>query len=143
MNPFTRKYSSYGYNGFTGGKTVLDAEDDAAAVNWGGSWRMPTLTECKELVNNCTKTWTTLNGVYGRKFTSKKSGYTEKWIFLPAAGHRYGASLYYAGSDGNYWSSSPYTDDPDFAYSVLFTFSFVLWQDDLRSNGLSVRPVCD
>ena len=37
-----------------GGKTVLDPEDDAAHVNWGGSWRMPTKAEWQELLDNCT-----------------------------------------------------------------------------------------
>ena len=32
-------------------KTVLDLEDDAAHVNWGGSWRMPTYEELKEVAD--------------------------------------------------------------------------------------------
>ena len=136
--------SNYGYNGFVDNKTVLDPEDDAAAVNWGGKWRMPTLTECQELVNNCTITWTTLNGVYGRKFTSNKSGYTDKWIFLPAAGRRDGTSLYSAGSNGGYWSSSLYTGYPDSAYLVYFYSGYVGWGNYYgRYVGLSVRPVCE
>ncbi len=135
--------SSYGYNRFTDGKTVLDAEDDAAAVNWGGKWRMPTLTECQELLDNCTKTWTTLNEVYGRKFTSNKSGYTDKWIFLPAAGYRDGTSLLNAGFYGIYWSSSLYTDSPYDAYYVYFDSYFVGWGSSSRGDGRSVRPVSE
>lgn len=37
--------ASYGDNGFTDNKTTLEPEDDAAHVNWGGSWRMPTDAE--------------------------------------------------------------------------------------------------
>ena len=33
-------------------KTVLDPEDDAAHVNMGGNWRMPTFEEYKELLLN-------------------------------------------------------------------------------------------
>ena len=40
-------------------------------------------------------------------------------VFLPAAGFRSGTSVYYAGSRGYYWSSSPgFTND---AYRVYFT----------------------
>ena len=132
-----------GYNGFTDNKSVLDPEDDAAAVALGGSWRMPTLSECQELLDNCTKTWTTLNGVYGRKFTSNKTGYTDKWIFLPAAGYRDGASLNDAGADGGCWSSSLYTDNPYFAYCVYLFSANVYWYSDYRYFGQSVRPVTE
>ncbi|MBQ7269665.1 MAG: leucine-rich repeat protein [Bacteroidales bacterium] len=135
--------SSLGYNGFTDNKTVLDPEDDAAAVNWGGSWRMPTKAEQGELRNDCTWEWTSLNGVYGRKVTSKKSGYTDKWIFLPAAGYRDGTSLLDAGSYGCYWSSPLDTDNSYYAYRVSFRSDNVYWYYDYRFYGRSVRPVCD
>ena len=96
-NTFT-KYNS------KGGKTVLDLEDDAAHVNWGGSWRMPTYAEWQELCDNCTWTWTTQNGINGFKVTSKKAGYTDKFIFLPAAGERNDSGLGGVGSYGGYWS---------------------------------------
>ena len=51
--------ANYGDNGFTDNKTTLDPEDDAAHVNWGGGWRMPTAAEVDELIDNCTWTWTT------------------------------------------------------------------------------------
>ncbi len=136
--------SSYGYNGFTDNKTVLDPEDDAAAVNWGGSWRMPTYDELNELMTQCTWTWTTLNGVYGRKVTSNKEGYTDKWIFLPAAGSRSGSSLYYAGSCGFYWSSSLDSGYPDLAYHVCFDSGGVKdYYYRGRDCGRSVRPISE
>ena len=61
--------SNFGDNGFADNKTVLASEDDAAAANWGGKWRMPTAAEQDELRNNCTWTWTTQNGVNGYKVT--------------------------------------------------------------------------
>ena len=134
--------SSYGYNGFTDNKTVLDPEDDAAHVNWGGSWRMPTDAEWTELRNNCTWTWTTQNGVNGYRVTSNKTGYTDKSIFLPAAGYRNDASLYTVGTRGLYWSSSLSTDSPYGAWSVDFYSSSVCRYDYVdRSSGFSVRPV--
>ena len=51
----TYKFTSDGGSTFIkysgGEKLVLDAEDDAAAANWGGEWRMPTLAEIKELLS--------------------------------------------------------------------------------------------
>ena len=37
--------SDYGYNGYTDNLTTLLPEDDAATVNWGDGWRMPTKEE--------------------------------------------------------------------------------------------------
>ena len=136
--------SSYGYNGFTDNKYTLDPEDDAAAVNWGGSWRMPTKAEQDELRSECTWTWTTLNGVKGMKVTSNKEGYTNKWIFLPAAGDRGGTSLFNAGSYGFSWSSSLHTYYPFYAYNVYFNSDIVDWGNYYgRCGGQSVRPVSE
>ena len=136
--------SSHGYNGFTDSKTVLDPADDAASVNWGGSWRMPTSDDWAELRNtgNCTWTWTTLNGVNGYKVVSKKSGYAGNWIFLPAAGYRNDPDLYGVGSHGLYWSSSLLTSFPYDAYYLYFYSSGVVWSELNRDYGHSVRPVC-
>ena len=82
------KYCTKSSYGTVDNKTQLELSDDAARANWGGSWRMPTDAEMTELREQCTWTWTTQNGVYGYKVTSKKSGYTNKSIFLPAAGYR-------------------------------------------------------
>ena len=130
--------SYYGYNGFTDNKTTLELSDDAANYNWGGSWRMPTFEEQEELRNNCSWEWTTQNGVYGRKVT----GPNGNSIFLPAAGYRYGSSLYNAGSRGYYWSSSLYTDYPDDAWDVSFDSSSAYRNNNNRYYGFSVRPVC-
>lgn len=135
--------SSYCYNGFTDNKTVLDPEDDAAAVNWGGSWRMPTLDECQELLDNCTKIWTTLKGVKGWIFISNKEGYTNNGIFLPAAGYWGDASTPTVGSYGSYWSSSIYMDYPGSAYCMYFKSSAEDLIRDYRFRGRSVRPVCE
>ena len=131
--------SSYGNNGFTDSKTVLDPEDDAAAVNWGGAWRMPTDEEWDELIDECRWTWTTENGVYGRKVT----GPNGNSIFLPAAGYMREGTLSYAGSYGYYWSSSLYIDYPNCAYGVGFNSDYVDWgYYGYRYHGQSVRPVC-
>ena len=71
------------HNPYIDMKTRLDPEDDAAHVNWGGDWRMPTKEECRELFEKCKWTETTVNGVRGYKITSKVPGYKSNSIFLP------------------------------------------------------------
>ena len=134
------KYNNNSRYGTVDNKTVLDAEDDAAAVNWGGAWRMPTDAEMTELRGQCTWTWTTQNGVKGYRVTSNKNGNS---IFLPAAGYRFDSSLGGAGSLCYYWSSSLYAYDTSYACCLYFTSSDVAWSSSLRRcYGLSVRPVC-
>ncbi len=139
------KYCTSSSYGTVDNKTVLDLSDDAAHVNWGGSWRMPTKAEFEELLNssNCTWTWTTMNGVSGYKVVSKKSGYAGNWIFLPAAGCRYGTSLSGVGSYGNYWSSSLDESISDRARNLYFYSGGSLTYYDYRDYGQSVRPVCE
>lgn len=136
------KYCTSSSHGTVDNKTILDLSDDAAYVNWGSSWRMPTKAEYDELINTSYTTWiwTTQNGVKGYKVTSKINGNS---IFLPAAGYREDSSLYVAGSYGFYWSSSLNTYDSYYAYYLSFDSSGVRSTSygGYRSYGLSVRPV--
>ena len=137
------KYCTDSEDGTVDNKTTLELTDDAARVNWGGKWRMPTKAEYDELINrsNCTWTRTTQNGVKGYKVISKKNGNS---IFLPGAGYRYDDSLRYAGSYGYYWSSSLGTSGSNYACSVYFDSSYVDWDSyGYRCNGRSVRAVCE
>lgn len=132
--------SSSNQTKYTGndGKTELDLEDDAAYVNWGSSWRMPSRAQQVELREQCNWTWTTLNGVNGYMVTSKTNGNS---IFLPAVGWCYKTRLGEQASwVGIYWSRSLYRK-PSIAYSLYFSKSDVAWGDDDRCDGLSVRPV--
>ena len=127
----------YGYNGFVDNKRELDPEDDAAYVNWGENWRMPTLEQQQELINNCTWTWTTQNGVNGRLVT----GPNGNTLFLPASGGLYGSSLYYAGSIGHYWSRALRSSGPYIAYGVGLESGEVYWDGYYRNDGFTVRAV--
>lgn len=133
------KYNTNSSYGTVDNKTQLELSDDAAHVNWGGAWRMPTDAEMTELRENCTWTWTTQNGVNGYKVTSKTNGNS---IFLPAAGYRDYSDLSNAGSYGDYWSSSLFTDGPYDAWNVYFYSSNVYGGYVNRYYGFSVRPVC-
>ena len=120
-------------------KTVLDKEDDAATVNMGGSWRMPTAEEQQELIDKCTWTWTTLNDVKGYNV----EGPNGNSIFLPAAGYRSG-SVFGAGMYGDYCLSSLSTNNSSYAYSLCFSSGNVVCGKGYeRLYGQSVRGVCE
>jgi len=132
--------TSYLATGFSGDtKTVLDLSDDAAYINWGGSWRMPTQAEFQELLDNTTKTWTTESGVQGYKFA--KTSDASVYIFLPAAGYRYDTSVGFQGEFGDYWSSSLSGDGPNYAW-YLNVYSGAAYVGSLsRCLGYTVRAV--
>ena len=141
MTPDVTKYCNFslsGYNGFVDNKIVLDTEDDAAAVNWGGDWRIPTDAELSELREKCTWVWTVQNGVNGYKVV----GLNGNSIFLPAAGYIMNERFEDLGKSARYWSSSLELDGGAVgAYSVNFSSNSVLQSTVLRSCGHSVRPV--
>ena len=120
--------------------TVLPSDHDAATANWGNCWRMPTKEEYEELYNNTTVTWTQQNGVNGRLFTAANGNS----LFLPAAGYRWDGELDDAGDWGLYWSSSPYTDDPNYpgnAWDFCFNSAYCSMSFSSRYLGFPVRPV--
>jgi hypothetical protein len=123
-------------------KTELDPEDDAAYVNWGPSWRMPTHEQQQELVEQCTWTWTTRNGVYGQQGT----GPNGNTIFLPAAGWHtnwnLNDSLLYEGSYCCCWSRTLYPLVSEYAYNLnFFSGCYYLNYNSARDVGFSVRAV--
>ncbi len=132
-------YSNYGWTKYNPGdkKKTLEASDDAATANWGGSWRMPTQKEQQELLNECTWTWTMHRGVTGCEVKGKNG----KSIFLPATGHYYSTDHRDVGVSGFYWSSSLSNDDKGAAYSLKFTPGTHVKNQNGRHFGLSVRPV--
>ena len=132
------KYCVSSGNGIVDNKTVLDLEDDAAHVNWGGTWRMPTIDEMKELVEKCSWKGTIQNGANGYKVT----GPSGNSIFLPAAGCREIDYFNYVGSHGSYWSSSLFSDHNSLACFVYFLSQGTYCSEDIRYFGKSVRAVC-
>jgi len=119
----------------------LVAAHDAATAHLGAQWRMPTDAEISALINNCTTTWITTNGVPGRLVTGK-GAYADRSIFLPAAGLGLDSNLYFPGSGGNYWSSTPNSVTFDYAWGLSFNSSNIGRGNSFdRSGGRSVRPV--
>ncbi len=126
-------------------KVGLGAADDAVTANWGSAWRMPTFEEIQELLNeeHCTWTWvarTNSKGepINGYEVKSKANGNS---IFLPAAGYRYGSSLFDACCGGYYWASSLYLSYPYGAYCLAFGPEERNWDWYGRGIGHPVRAV--
>lgn len=130
---FLTKYST------TDRRSELAPVDDAAHVTLGGGWRMPTVDEFEELINNCTWEWTMQDGVNGYKVTSKKTGNS---IFLPITGFRYYAETQFRSIMGVYWTSSLYTGNPNKAWCLEFNFSDIkVHYGNLSSNRFSGRCI--
>ncbi len=155
----TRTTSSYGtsfydYYGSTSIPSNISGTDyDVARKKWGGSWRIPTFSEFKELKENCSFEWTTRSGHKGALFT----GPNGNTIFLPAAGgigpmYSNPSQVMYDEEKGNYWSATlAYRDNGNMAKYVYFNSSGVtLYSTFLGStqenyinafNGMQIRPV--
>ena len=133
-------YSGCGYNGFTDGKTELDPEDDAATVNWGPSWRMPSDEQIGELIGYCSWQRTKRNDVTGWLGT----GPNGNTIFLPSAGYRWRGSVTQGTTGGTYWSRTLCTRYPKFSYDacvLFFNLSNVMFSEKYRRTGFTVRAV--
>ena len=123
-------------------KGILVKEYDAASQIMGGDWRMPTQTECQELLDYTNHEWVENfngSGANGRKFISKTD--ESKYIFIPAAGCCGYGSVYSVGRYGRVWSSSldPFYDD--YALELGFNSGSYDIYDYYRSYGFSVRGV--
>ena len=126
-----------------------DTRDPCRMVD-DGKWRTPTQAELQALVD-AGNVWG--DGAYKMNNGTKKSGRyfgtttvplevdQDKYVFLPAAGHRDGTSWSVVGSDGYYWSSTP---DGSNAYTLYFRSGGLYPKDYYdRSRGFSVRCVRD
>ena len=120
-------------------KIKLLPRDDAAFVYWGGKWRMPTLEEQQELVDNCIWKWTTLKGVAGYKIIGSNGNF----IFLPATGLVDKNILYNEGVGGFYWSSSLYLKHSSQAHFMGFDSLNNDCGYFYRYYGWSIRAVCE
>ena len=131
------KYCTNSSYGTVDNKTQLDKEDDAASVNWGGAWRMPTEEEIDELRTDCTWEVDTLNGVAGLILTGPNGNN----IFIPASGDKENGTHVNLEIGGFCWSNTINLDTPRSARVILWDSpSYRSWLQ--RFCGLPVRPVC-
>ena len=143
------RYTKYSVSydlGTPDNKKELESKDDAAYVNWGKEWCMPTDLQIMELINKdyTTTEFTKLNGVEGLLITSKRNGNS---IFLPAAGSIMGGTRFGYGDgiggnnyDGHYWCKTGY-DNVVTQIQFMGLMKSVVRSYGNRSNGMSIRPV--
>jgi hypothetical protein len=131
---------SLAYAGIADGLTELQLQDDAAYVQKGAPWRMPTSTECEELMKGCTWHLVNQNGQVGFKGISKVNGNT---IFLPVVGFRAHENIV-SEYIGGYWSSTLNTQKQHCALGIYLnveTISVGKYFNSSRQNGFLIRPV--
>lgn len=106
------------------GENISGTEYDAATVNLGSDWKMPTKDEFQELLDNCIWEWTQISGVNGYKIT----GSNGNSIFIPATGTSVTGTRYYTGTDAK----------------ILYAYSggkYISNQKEFRYEGCLIRPV--
>ena len=124
------------------GNEISGTSYDVAHVQWGGGARMPTLAEIQELVDHCTFTGGSYNGVRGNYVT----GPNGNSIFLPFAGKRgRDGGLDYEGYYGYFWSGTYGVGNHGdcSAYNLDCEKDYGSWYCSYRCYGLSVRPVTE
>ncbi|MBP5505977.1 MAG: hypothetical protein J6X89_07745 [Bacteroidales bacterium] len=134
---YLTKYCIGSQDGIVDNKTVLEPEDDAACVNWGGSWRTPTADELTELKDCCAWIYGEQNGVHGMWVY----GPNGQSIFFPAADYFYWGGPYGHDDVGCYWSSS--VDEYDLVVYLGFSPNYVEILSGSRTEGSPVRAVTE
>lgn len=146
-----RNYTAVTYRHATGNNTSATYHyigNNIGATQWdisnrtyNGCWRMPTLLEIQELMNNCSWTWATKEGVPGYWVENTA---THQNIFLPASGYRDNTDLNDYEVNGRYWSSIPETNgETKNASSLLFGATSKSTPLFTRYDGLTIRAVYD
>ena len=125
-------------------KLTLDFSDDAAHVQWGGDWRMPTGDELRWLTSNCTWSWRAnynSSGINGYLITGPNSA----TIFLPAAGVCTDNSRGNVGLEEMstlYWASSLDDYEPLYGQSTMqYQYMDVMYYDVTSSNRYVGQPI--
>lgn len=122
------------------GDDISGTEYDAATVNLGPDWRMPTKDEFQELLDNCTWEWTQVGNVNGYNVTAKNGNS----IFIPASGQFIASSTSNGGNkiDLGLWSANVYlTEDKAVSLGDWGSKPGVQYSRTLKCYGLCVRPV--
>lgn len=141
------KYCLSSESGPVDGKFILEAEDDAASVNWGGKWHTPTEDEWDELSQKCIHHWVTKEGIKGLQLTSTING---KSIFLPATGDIRTTKFDQVGLFGHYWTANllpkKFVEEgiitSYYATHIYLGEYYESYKRAYRNEGRAIRPVC-
>lgn len=139
-------YSQYNYSRYVSGTTFNSIGSnisgsmyfDAATKNLGETWRMPTTSEMRELVEKCSWSRTTSNGVAGFTVTGSNGNH----IFIPAACARFESGVSSTGSYANLWTSEPVDPYNYMCYRLLANTEGVEISTFPGFYGNTIRPVC-
>lgn len=111
---------SWGNHKYMNAPSELPTSADAAYVNWGSTWRMPTVTQFRELVNQCVPTGTTsINDVTGLELV----GPNGNCIFFPAAGDMWQTTRQGYTVECWYYTSSLHTVNPGDNQRQIYYFT--------------------
>ena len=124
-----------------------NAVNTAWTSNYSGTTTSDGMVDDRDYVEIGGVKWATMNvgatddkGLPGMVCTAKDG--SGKVLFFPAAGTCYTGSFSNGGSNGYYWSSSLYSSNVQYAYSLYFSNGSVNWQSySNRYYGFSVRGV--
>lgn len=112
---------------------------DMAAHELGENWTTPTLEQYGELMQYCTWTWTTQNGVNGYLVTASNNNS----IFLPAAGIYINEDISGNGISFYYWTANMPSSTSDQAYQFVGYRDYATsLMPGNRFSGCPVRAVC-
>lgn len=115
----------------------LTQKFDAAHVNWGEGWRIPTQAELEKLVSNCSWTWKTQGGKKGYEVIGT-NGYA---IFIPAAGYYSGITLKEASTKGYYRSATCDENVQGLSLDLIITDYKQEFMYMSQGLGQNIRPV--
>ncbi len=102
---------------------VLEPQDDAAHVQWGGDWRMPSQADVQELIDNTTYEPIQQYGKWGARLTSKNNGHS---IFI----------LTDSNKNGDYFTSSLVKASSNCATGII------LREGGIRFSNFSREIIC-
>lgn len=113
---------------------ISGTQYDAATVNWGNGWRMPTKLEFMELCEKATAVSVNYNNIKGYRII----GPNGNSIFLPAAGYRDNKGLQKGGCC--YWTS---VINDESRYCAYASYGYSVGDFNYRYCGRSIRAVRD
>ncbi len=153
--------TKFSCSGGTDPNTGLLWSDNYGTMSWSSAnsyclnngWRLPTVSELRTLINNCTGTITNSNGTFksgtcgvwddlnydDNDCLSSNDCYTESKCQSCTSDSTGRYSKF--GETGNFWSSSPLTESSSYVWNVNFTNASVNYYSKTSSTYYYVRCV--
>ncbi len=120
--------------------SIQGTQYDAAKAQWGNDWVMPSKDQVHELINKCSVSAKTINGVKGVQY----KGPNGKTMFLPCGGYKADGNHNGVGTEGYYWSGTGDVYDLEKSKAVALynkSSSLTTGKNIQRRTGACVRAV--